>query len=171
MVSVAALFLMILGFAVVAYPLMRPAARLVTGARHDDDDVDEMTRERDAAYGAIKELEFEYQLGNLSPEDFQGLRDQYAERAARALSRLDAAEERARAEEAERAEAAAAAVSQVATLPPGTCPLCGQPVAEGDRFCSECGALLSRFCPVCGGQREPADTNCARCGSALKAEA
>lgn len=158
MVSFAAILLMLVGFAAVAYPLLQPAARLVTGGAAGPD-VEDLERERDAAYGAIKDLEFEYQLGNLSPEDFQGLREQYAERAARALSRLDAVRQQA---------PTAAAVEM---LPAGVCPLCRQPVDPDDRFCADCGAMLSRFCRTCGAQRDPEDTSCARCGAALEAEA
>jgi len=167
MVSLTAVLLMLLGFAVVAYPLMRPAARLVTGSAASEDELEELTRERDSAYAAIKELEFEYQLGNLSPEDFQGLRDQYAERAARALSRLDAARERAAASAA--AAPALAPAPDIELLPPGVCPLCRQPVEPEDRFCAECGAMLSRFCRACGAQRDPDETSCARCGAPFEA--
>ncbi len=159
MVSFAAILLMLIGFAVVAYPLLQPAARLVTGGATPGGDTEDLERERDAAYGAIKDLEFEYQLGNLSPEDFQGLREQYAERAARALSRLDAASQQV------------ATAPGVEMLPPDICPLCRMSVDPDDRFCADCGAMLSRFCRTCGAQREPEDTSCARCGAALEAEA
>lgn len=171
MVSLTAVLLMLLGFAVVAYPLMRPAARLVTGGAASEDELEELTRERDSAYAAIKELEFEYQLGNLSPEDFQGLRDQYAERAARALSRLDAARERAAAAAAVAPAPAPVPVPDIEPLPPGVCPLCRQPVEAEDRFCAECGAMLSRFCRACGAQRDPSETSCARCGAPFEAQA
>ncbi len=158
MVSFAAILLMLLGFAVVAYPLLQPAARLVTGGAGPSVDIEDLERERDAAYGAIKDLEFEYQLGNLSPEDFQGLREQYAERAARALSQLDAAQQQV------------ATMPVVEMLPANVCPLCRMPVDPDDRFCADCGAMLSRFCRACGAQREPEDTSCVRCGAALEAE-
>lgn len=171
MVSLAAVLLMLLAFAVVAYPLMRPAARLVTGGSASDSELEDLIRERDSAYAAIKELEFEYQLGNLSPEDFQGLRDQYAERAARALSRLDAARERVAAAPVVPLAPAPAPAPDVELLPPGVCPLCRQAVEPEDRFCGECGAMLSRFCRACGAQRDSGATMCVRCGAPLEAGA
>ncbi len=171
MVSFSAMLLMLLAFAIVAFPLARPAARLMTGSSAQQDALDDLERERDSAYGAIKELEFEYQLGNLSPEDYAGLRDQYAERAARALSRLDEAKDRAAAAalaEPPAAEAETEGTVQVEVLPAGVCPLCRQPVEPDDRFCGECGALLSRFCRACGAQADPDGKYCAVCGRALE---
>jgi hypothetical protein len=126
MVSVAAFFLMILAFAVIGYPLARPASRN-WALPVVDDEAERLERERDAAYRAIKELEEEYRLGHLSPEDYRELRERYVERAAGILQRLDAT----RGPSARGGQKTASA-----------CPACGAPRHPGDRFCGACGQAL-----------------------------
>lgn len=90
--AVLALLLMAGGFVAAALPLVWPGSRgglPVSAAPPDTGAAD-----RDAAYAAIKDLEFEYQLGNLSDEDYRQLREEYVERAARALRRLERSAER-----------------------------------------------------------------------------
>src|SRR3972149_6376620 len=84
------LLVMMAAFTVVAWPLMssaRDARREHGGASPWND----LIGRRDAAYRALKELEFEYQLGNLSEPDYRGLRERYRSEAAATLQELDAA--------------------------------------------------------------------------------
>lgn len=88
MIMVLALLLMVVAFFVSLLPLLQPAAARVAGQNEAADGA--AADERDAAYVAIKDLEFEHDLGNLSEEDFSELRAEYVARAARALQALDA---------------------------------------------------------------------------------
>ncbi len=117
---------MIVAFVAIGYPLLRPdhSRALPVDQEGPPDDLE---RERDAAYRAIKELETEHRLGHLSTEDYEELRGQYVERAARILKRLDAS----RAAPARRARAKAP-----------TCPECGTRGHRRDRFCGACGHVL-----------------------------
>jgi hypothetical protein len=144
-------------FALVGYPLLRPrrgeGGFLSTNHRGTED----LLAQRDAAYAAIKELEFEFHLGNLSRQDYDDLRARYRQRAAGVLRRLDAAEREAvaaseksgaagpsrdggAAEEIERAVALLR--QQLDGHAPLTCPDCRGPVQPDDRFCGRCGAPL-----------------------------
>lgn len=48
-----------------------------------------LEKEKELAYGAIKEAEFDFQMGKLSPEDYAALREKYAARALEALEALE----------------------------------------------------------------------------------
>ncbi len=48
-----------------------------------------LEKERDLAYAAIKEAEFDFQMGKLSNEDYAALRRTYEGRAIAALAALD----------------------------------------------------------------------------------
>lgn len=56
--------------------------------------------------------------------------------------------------------------------PGQTCPRCGEPAAEGDAFCPNCGSALAGMpaaCPACGTPAEADDAFCANCGTRLAA--
>ncbi len=48
------------------------------------------------------------------------------------------------------------------------CPACQAEVAEGAKFCGECGAALARACPSCGADTGADAKFCINCGTALK---
>lgn len=73
---------------------------------------------KDAAIAALRELEFEYQTGKVSEEDYAALRARYAREALAARDELG--------------ETASAA----------SCPACGATVKEGAKFCTACGGAL-----------------------------
>ena len=164
----AALLMSTLVFGVVAQPLLRPARRDAAARRADGRRREELRSQRDAAYGAIRELEFEYQLGNLSEHDHEDLRARYRDRAAGVLQRLDALEREEAASHRQRrrraphngggqdeieqavallrqqreGKAPSPADSRSARAQGGTCPACHEPVDQGDRFCARCGERL-----------------------------
>jgi hypothetical protein len=74
--------------AVVAVPLLRqwrPAA----ARGHGDPERYRLEKEKELAYGAIKEAEFDFQMGKLSNEDYATLRGKYEARALAALAALE----------------------------------------------------------------------------------
>jgi hypothetical protein len=151
---------------------MRPGREEVDAVSTNHQGTDDLLAQRDSAYAAIKELEFEYHLGNLSQRDYEDLRARYRQRAADILRRLDAAEREAAAarkkarvaapsrnggaaDEIERAVAllrqqredktprsAASGVSRRRRAGGATCPSCHSRVQATDRFCGRCGASL-----------------------------
>ncbi len=159
-------------FVLVSYPLLRPGRGQAGLAPTDHRGTEDLLAQRDAAYAAIKELEFEFHLGNLSQRDYEDLRARYRHRAADILRRLDAAEREAAAarkkargvepsrdggstEEIERAvallrqqredrapRASSERAGKRSRAARARCPGCQATVQAGDRFCGRCGASL-----------------------------
>lgn len=170
-------------FALVGYPLMRPGREGVDGVSTNHRGTEDLLAQRDAAYAAIKELEFEFHLGNLSQRDYEDLRMRYRQRAADILRRLDAAEREAAAarkkarvaepsrnggtaDEIERAVAllrqqredkaprsAASGGTRRRRTGGATCPSCHSRVQATDRFCGRCGAGLPQKRATSRGER------------------
>ena len=93
---------------------------------------------------AMRDLEFDHQLGVVTDDDYARLREQLMAQAATALetSRREEAEEIAA-----RIEAAVLArrrqpAQERPTAAARFCPQCGNRVDAGDRFCTGCGAPL-----------------------------
>lgn len=49
----------------------------------------------------------------------------------------------------------------------GTCPSCGTPLRDGDRFCGRCGLKIEYLCPTCGAILDAEDAFCGKCGTRL----
>ena len=121
--------------AFVAVPFFTAAA-----AGEDEIDGDAAVREPDArrqlerqkaeAYAAIKEAEFDYQMGKLSDADFGLVRDKYAKQALEAIGALDTLSAARQRKESRRPTRIA------------FCPSCGAAVPPRANFCSGCGAAL-----------------------------
>ncbi len=126
MVVFAAFFITLVSFALVSYPLLRSDRAEADMGPTDHQGPDDLLAQRDAAYTAIKELEFELHLGNLSQEDYDDLRVRYRRQAADILRRLDDAAQETAATSEDRAR----------------CPSCQAPTSSEDRFCAHCGVRL-----------------------------
>lgn len=100
----------VLILAVVFAPLVEDRLRGKSG--------DSPEERKEQAIEALRELEFEYQTGKVSDEDYAKLRARYAKAAVAARDDLG-----------ER-------------IDPGACSSCGAARKEGASFCSTCGARL-----------------------------
>src|SRR3972149_1140202 len=145
MTLVAIFAVMVLSFGAIAWPFL---GRRVNGnaARKPVRPWDDLVSQRDTTYQALKELEFEYNLGNLSDADYADLRERYRTQAAGVLQKLDAATADIGPEEAPPA-VVAGAPGLACPARPGArrgarCRDCGEPVLEEDRFCPACGQRL-----------------------------
>jgi len=163
MIYLAIIVLMLVAFTVVGWPLVG-SSRALAPQGDGPSRLDALLRRRDAAYRAIKDLDFEHELGNLSDSDYQGLRERYRREAAGVLQQLDDAAKA----EAERAADASEAAPVGERASARACPSCGKPRGASDRFCWSCGARLGEDCPECGTPAQPGDRFCARCGTRLK---
>jgi hypothetical protein len=172
MTYLAILVMMLIAFAVVGWPLVI-SPRSPRHQAAESSPSDDLLGERDAAYQAIKELDFEHDLGNLSESDYRTLRDRYRGEAAATLQKLDAVAEKSASTEAPPPAAAAPAgtVSQERTEAGLTCISCGSRSQPGDRFCAACGGQLGGSCRSCGGSALAEDRFCASCGAPLEAKA
>lgn len=112
---------------VIAWPLLREETAEAQGAILTDSDFSELLTRRDAAYMALKDLDFDYRTGKIDEGDYQALK---AELETEALSLL---------ERIERGEPSPKPAARAAGR---FCPACGQPAQAAHRFCSSCGAKL-----------------------------
>jgi hypothetical protein len=76
-------------FVGVGYPLLRPGRARGSLVSTDHSEVEDLLAERDAAYAAIEEAEFEFHLGNMSQQDYEELRARYRQRAEDILRELE----------------------------------------------------------------------------------
>jgi hypothetical protein len=82
--------------AFVAFPLFSPTEE--TRALDDPENpVARWEKQKTDAYAALKEAEFDRQMGKLTDEDYQLLREKYEARALEALAQLDRLEQKGKA--------------------------------------------------------------------------
>lgn len=152
----------------VGRPLLRPR---VGGAGWDDVPDPEETR-KGVALLALREIEFDREMGKLSEADYDQLRRAYTSEAL-AAQRLEEGKA-ARAPEPIEALIAARVLQLKGNAPhagssaplTASCPSCG-PRPESDAlFCSECGRLLAGApCARCGAPLRPDARFCEGCGA------
>ena len=161
MTLVAIFTVMALSFGAIAWPFL---GRRVNGdaARKPIAPWDDLVSQRDTTYQALKELEFEYNLGNLSDADYADLRERYRTQAAGVLQKLDTATADVGPEEAPPAV--------LAGSPEMACPSCHEAIVEGDTYCARCGERLGAHCRDCGEPVLEKDRFCPACGQRLEVE-
>jgi len=74
--------------AAIAWPLLRPSVAGSAGPVGDPERY-RWEKEKELAYAAIKEADFDLQMGKLSTEDHAAIRDTYEARALAALAALE----------------------------------------------------------------------------------
>jgi hypothetical protein len=92
----------------------------------------QLERQKLDAYAAIKEAEFDYQMGKLSDADFAALREKYSTQALDAIAALEGAHAVQQKKLAE--------VRRPARI--AFCPACGRGVPPRASFCPACGRSL-----------------------------
>lgn len=124
---------------------------------------------------ALRDLDFDHQLGVVSEDDYPVLRARLLTEAAAvrdtagtALS--DDVDERI--EAAIRARRGKKATPVNGDDDPGaeigrSCYHCGTEMDADDKFCAACGSAAAPVCSHCGRQAEPGDKFCAGCGAHL----
>jgi hypothetical protein len=126
-----------LTFALVTYPFFRQRLHSVDSAENEK--LPELYSQRDTTYSMLKELEFDFQSGILTEEDYRNLEARYKSRAISILRGIDnLAKEGGVEEEIEKQ------VLELRRAKGQFCPQCGTRCQEGDRFCSRCGTGLSQ---------------------------
>jgi len=170
MVTLVAILMVAVALVIVMYPLWaRRGGWAMPRWRPQDERIEQLLSQREAAYAAIKDLEFDHAMGKLSDADYQAMRAKYEAKAVAVLQELDkyggrvpagdAIEEQVRALRAQRRKERGAPAS-------AKCPACSAPYQAGDQFCAKCGATLL-VCSSCGAPYREGDRFCARCGSKL----
>lgn len=122
------LFLTLGGLAFIGYPLFTDREKWVISSPKAPTRSEELHARKLLALTAIKELEFDYQTGKLSPEDYESLKSRYESDAIEAMKGLDG-------------------------LQKGGKKFKTNEGANGRLICSSCGEAVpsrSRYCPNCG---------------------
>ncbi len=111
-------------FAFIAFPILNPPRT----EKNESNALDTLIAQRDSAYQAIRDLDFDYQLGKLATNDYTALRERYKARAATTLQEIDAL------------------VTEPAVqtrVEERRCGNCGTPYESEDKFCRRCGNRLN----------------------------
>lgn len=123
----------------VVYPIIKTKIgfEYKEGLNHRARDLEDR---KEAIYEAIKDIEFDYQMGKLSEEDFAELRQQYKEEAIGLLKKIEQIQKK-------RIKSKKIHAKQRQQLKSGSkeikfCWICGTPVTESDTFCANCGNKL-----------------------------
>jgi hypothetical protein len=166
-------------FLIVAYPILARSRAPEPAVTSAQERLNGLLAQRDAAFQALRELNFDHQVGKITAEDFvvfEAYLKQVAAEALRALDEWEKEVDRSTGQVLEREVAA-----RKATLSHGrqSCPACGSPAGLGDRFCAVCGANLAvtpitataepvaALCSHCGRSFKTGDRFCAGCGRPL----
>ena len=132
-----ALLITVLAFAFITYPLFKQRVRPVDLS--DAENLHELQSKRDTTYSMLKELEFDFQSGILTEEDYQDLQKRYKKKAISTLRDIDNVQ---KGEEVE--DEIEKQILKLRQRQGQSCPQCGAGYQEGDRFCSKCGTRLSQ---------------------------
>lgn len=140
--------------------------------------------ERDAAYAALADLDFDHGLGKLNEEDYQTVRARLLAQAVAALRGLDAAtaDIESQIEALVRSRRAALQTNGRAQHVPRSsttrprdqnapaalyCAGCGAALRPDDHFCGKCGTPVNARCLQCGAAVQIGDLFCVSCGTSL----
>jgi ribosomal protein L40E len=122
---------------------------------------------------ALRDLDFDYQAGKISEEDYPGIRAGLLEKAAFTLKEVEESsdarlEKLIQARRKQQSSESDSAETQKNGFGGHTCAKCQSPLAVDANFCMKCGTAVSReFCPHCGKPTQPDDQFCPACGKAV----
>lgn len=119
----------------VAYPLFQRRQPKVSF--DDNHRAGELEARKAEIYAAIKDIDFDFQMGKLSPEDYDQLRSQYKAEAVTLLKRIDQMHGKRQGRRGLGRHGDTGRPSSAKF-----CQRCGQPLEPGDRFCSACGVKV-----------------------------
>ncbi len=157
------LTLLVGGF--IGYPLLKPRQSPVEAFR--DENTEELHSRRDTTYSMLKELEFDYQSGILTEEDYRELAARYKGKAISILKDIDSVEKGSAGEDE--------IEKKVRELRRGKKPATGNAgpkssarvEAEVEKQVQERRQKAGQFCGQCGTRRKPDDRFCSNCGARL----
>lgn len=194
------LLLIGLALSIILYPLWQQTqAEPFLEMNSTGQTIEELQARYEASLAAIKDLMFDYEMGKVSIEDYEGLLNRTKLEAARIRQQIDQLSAsltpvavnpnldgeiekliaQMRRQPAAAPDLQAEVEAEIETLKhiqpellvTSVCPDCGRAIRPGDAFCSGCGRAISQedTCSQCGYAYQPGDAFCARCGATLKA--
>ena len=126
-----------LTFIFVTYPFFKKRSGLLAAGAVADDKLQELHSRRDTAYSMLKELEFDFQSGILTEEDYKDLEARYKRKAISILREIDSL-----AKDDDIEDIIEKQVMALRRSKERFCRQCGARRRQDDRFCSHCGANL-----------------------------
>ncbi len=126
-----------LTFIFVTYPFFKKGSGLSAAGAVADDKLLELHSRRDTAYSMLKELEFDFQSGILTEEDYKDLEARYKGKAISILREIDSL-----AKDDDIEDIIEKQVMALRRSKERFCRQCGARRRQDDRFCSHCGANL-----------------------------
>lgn len=120
----------------VAIPMLQRSPRFGLGKIGSNHSANDLVERKESIYSAIKEIEFDYQMGKLSDEDFKALRQQYKDEAVNLLKKIDQVQRRPGKSSGQTKRATKKQTS------PNYCWVCGTAVTQNDKFCANCGTKI-----------------------------
>lgn len=133
--------------------VLRPLFRGADVPLPQDEDLVELISRKESTLAAIKDLELDYKMGKLTPEDYQRFDARLRRQAINYLKQIEMRMPGSPEDNALEAE-----IAQFRQSPSATEPDDG-PVEPSVRHCEECDSAVAaehRFCPNCGTPIEPA---------------
>jgi len=132
-----AVILAMLTFAFIFYPLFKQKSHSFDSG--GDEEIQELYSRRDTTYSTLKELEFDFQSGILTDEDYRELEARYKRNAISILKDIDNVKKGTKVEEEIERQ-----VQELRQSRGQFCPKCSTSYQKGDRFCHQCGKGLSQ---------------------------
>ncbi len=86
---------------------------------------------KETIYAAIKDIEFDYEMGKLSEEDFEELRQQYKDQAVSLLKKIE--------QKQKKVVKGEVLGSKNKSTNANFCSMCGTALIASDKFCANCG--------------------------------
>jgi hypothetical protein len=111
------------------------------------DDTERLLLQKEMLYGAIRDLDFDFQTGKVDQKDYAELRQQLEREAVQILRQLDAADPVVALDHEIEHQVLALRRHSVATVCGSSresCFSCGAPLENGENFCPCCGQTLRR---------------------------
>ena len=136
------ILILILSAATVYVALPYWQRRVAVKSNLKNSHIADLLERRDNLLATIKDIEFDYQTGKISPEDFAEMNAKYRSEAVAILKRIDGAV-KGKNKNKEKIEAELRQLKARRKNTNGKfCANCGNAVQPGDRFCTQCGTRL-----------------------------
>jgi biopolymer transport protein ExbB/TolQ len=163
-----ALLISLAALAYVLWPLLtqQPPALLV-----EDDRLMELLARKDSTLRALKDLEFDHQVGKLSEEDYTRFYERLSRQAVALIGQIEKVTPQISSLD-EAVEAEIAKQRRVLTPRNGaTKTVAAAPVATGTLATSPSDGTMATFCTECGIRLQPGFKFCANCGAPVTTRA
>ncbi len=145
MIEILLLLMTFLVLGYVLYPFYQPRYRWAyVPMEEEDPQIQHLQETKKEVLSAIKEIEFEHQMGKLSLSDYEKLRSEYQKKALRVLQELDRLNQ-----------------------PPGGVDQLEEEIRAYRYKLKQGQQIQVRFCPECGAAVKPFYKFCVQCGRQL----